>query len=138
MRAYVDASVFLRLVLGEPDALAEWNDIDDAVTSELAQVECVRTLDRLRLRVGAPGQELTARRAHVHRLLEEVTQVEISREVLARASQPLPAPVGTLDAIHLATAMILVEQNGEPIVLATHDAELGLAARAMGLQVIGC
>jgi predicted nucleic acid-binding protein len=138
MRAYVDASVFLRLALGEPDALAEWNDIDDAVTSELAQVECVRTLDRLRLRVGAPGQELTARRAHVHRLLEEVTQVEISREVLARASQPLPAPVGTLDAIHLATAMILAEQNGEPIVLATHDAELGLAARAMGLQVIGC
>ena len=138
MRAYVDASVFLRLVLGERGALVEWKDVDDAVTSELTQVECLRTLDRLRLRSGVPFAELAARRALVYRLLDEVTQVEISREVLARASQPLPASAGTLDAIHLATAMLVAEQDGEPISLATHDAELGLAARAVGLDVIGC
>lgn len=138
MRAYLDASVFLRLVLGERGALAEWNDVDEAVTSELAQVECLRTLDRLGLRAGVASAELTARRAYVYRLLDEVVQVEISREVLARASQPFPAPLGTLDAIHLATAMLVAEQDGDPIVLATHDAELGLAARAVGLDVIGC
>ncbi len=138
MRAYVDASVLLRLLLRERGALAEWKDVDEAVTSELTQVECLRTLDRLRLRAGVPPAELTARRAHVYRLLEEIAQVEISREVLARASQPFPASLGTLDAIHLATAMLVAEQDGETIVLATHDAELGLAARAVGLDVIGC
>ena len=138
MRAYADASVFLRLVLREKGALAEWRDIDEAVTSELAQVECLRTLDRLQLRLGAPRQELAARRTHVYRIFEEVRLVELTREVLARASQPLPAPLGTLDALHLATAMLVAEQDGRPIALATHDVELGFAARSVGLSVIGC
>ncbi len=138
MRAYVDASVFLRVVLRERGALAEWQDLDEAVTSELAQVECLRTLDRLQLRGGVPRDELAARRAHIFRIFEEARLVELSREVLARASQPFPAPLGTLDALHLATAMLVTEQDGRPITVATHDEELGLAARAAGLAVIGC
>jgi predicted nucleic acid-binding protein len=138
MRAYVDASVFLRVILGEKSALAEWDDIEAAVTSELAQVECLRTLDRLQLRPGAPRDQLAARRAEVYRLFEEVRLVELSREVLARASQPFPAPLGTLDALHLATALLVSDQERDLMVMATHDAELGLAARAVGLAVIGC
>jgi predicted nucleic acid-binding protein len=138
MRAYVDASVFLRVILGEKGALAEWDDIEVAVTSELAQVECLRTLDRLQLRPGAPRDELAARRAQVYRLFEEVRLVELSREVLARGSQPFPAPLGTLDALHLATALLVSDQERDLLMMATHDAELGLAARAVGLAVIGC
>jgi predicted nucleic acid-binding protein len=138
MRAYVDSSVLLRLVLREPGALSEWKDLDEAVTSELARVECLRTLDRLQLRAGARREELAARRAHVYRLLEEVDEVELSREVLERASQPFPSALGTLDALHLATAALLAEQGGQKLVLATHDAALGLAARSVGFTVVGC
>ena len=63
--------------------------------------------------------------------------VELSRPVLGRASQPFPTPLGSLDAIHLATALIWREQESAGTVLATHDAALAVGARASGLPVIG-
>ncbi len=50
MIAYVDSSVLLRIVLGQPGALHKWRAIKTAVSSRLAEVECLRALDRLRLR----------------------------------------------------------------------------------------
>ena len=50
MIAYVDASVLLRVALGQSDALPQWRRIDQGVASELVVAECLRTLDRLRLR----------------------------------------------------------------------------------------
>jgi predicted nucleic acid-binding protein len=47
--AYVDSSVLLRLVLRQPGALKEWSSVEEGVTSALTQVECLRTLDRLRI-----------------------------------------------------------------------------------------
>jgi predicted nucleic acid-binding protein len=138
MRAYVDASVFLRIVLREAKALAEWDAIGEAVASELAQVECLRTLDRLDLHEPKQRAELAVRRTHVYRLFEEVCLVELSREVLVRASQPFPVPLGTLEAIHLATALLVAEQEATLLPLATHDVELALAARSVGLSVLGC
>ncbi len=57
--------------------------------------------------------------------------------LLAGASQPLPVLLGTLDAIHLATALACQERGAADLVLATHDAALGLAAGASGLAVVG-
>jgi len=48
--AYVDASVLLRVALGQPDVLPEWSQIQRGVASELVMTESLRTLDRLRLR----------------------------------------------------------------------------------------
>jgi hypothetical protein len=47
--AYVDSSVVLRVVLGQPGKLAEWKSIVTGVASGLVEVECLRTLDRLRV-----------------------------------------------------------------------------------------
>ena len=49
MRVYVESSVLLRIVLGERDRLREWSRITEAMTSDITRVECLRTLDRLRL-----------------------------------------------------------------------------------------
>ena len=57
--------------------------------------------------------------------------------LLARASQPMPTTLGTLDAIHLATALLWAEHSRLPLVMATHDQSLATAARASGLRVIG-
>jgi hypothetical protein len=57
--------------------------------------------------------------------------------VLSRAAQPFPTPLGTLDAVHLATALLWRETRGEDLVMATHDRDLALAARASGLRTIG-
>jgi predicted nucleic acid-binding protein len=136
--AYVDASVLLRIVLGQADRLREWRAIESAVGSALVEVECLRTLDRLRLHFRPADRELADRREVIFRLLEAMTLVEPTWPILRRAAQPLPTTLGTLDAIHLATALAWREAAGvEDLVMATHDLALGTAARASGLRVVG-
>jgi len=135
--AYLDSSVILRLVLNEPSPLREWPDVDHGVTSALAEVEVLRTLDRLRFLTPAiDPQVLAGRREAAFRIVEGLETIEITRVVLARAAQPLPTPLGTLDAIHLVSAMGWREQF-ESLIFATHDAALSAAARASGFEVIG-
>jgi len=135
--AYLDSSVLLRVVLRQRDALPDWRRVERGVASALVEVECLRTLDRLRLAAGLTDREISRRREAVFRVLDAVEIVELTRPVLSRASQPMPTALGTLDAIHLATALLWRESRGEELVFATHDAALGLAARASGVPVIG-
>ncbi len=137
MIAYVDSSVLLRKVLRQSGSLKEWRIIQTGVASALVETECLRTLDRLRLRANLTDRDLARRRAAVFRLLESMDLVEVTAPVLARAAQPLPTELGTLDAIHLATALLWSERIGAGLVMATHDAALATAARACGLRVVG-
>ena len=137
MIAYVDTSVLLRLILGQAGRLAEWRQIDRGVSSVLARVEGLRTLDRLRLRAHLSDAEVARRRAAILRLLESLELVELDAQVLERAAQPMPTEVGTLDAIHLATALLWHEISNSKLVMATHDQALATAARAHGLRVVG-
>ena len=59
------------------------------------------------------------------------------RQVLSRASEPMPTPLGTVDALHLATALVWRERVGALGVVVTHDTALGLAARTFGFDVRG-
>ncbi|MEO5699877.1 MAG: PIN domain-containing protein [Casimicrobiaceae bacterium] len=137
MIAYVDSSVLLRRILGQRDALSEWKKIETGVVSALVEVECLRTLDRWRLNVGVSDEAIAARREAAYRLLEAMHVVEVNRAVLTRAAQPLPTTLGTLDAIHLASALLWKEHNAGEMVMATHDVALAVAARAAGLRTIG-
>ena len=137
MIAYLDSSTVLRIILGQANALKEWRSITQGGASALVEVECLRTLDRLRLAEGLEDAEIAIRREAVFRLLEAVEVVELTRPVLARASQPLPTALGTLDAIHLATALLWKDRSGAALVMATHDDALATAARASGLRVVG-
>ena len=137
MIVYLDSSVLLRLVLGQRGKFKEWRAVREGVASALVEVECLRTLDRLRLRGSISDHELSKRREATYRLLEEVEIVEPTRPILARASLPPPTPIGTLDAIHLATVMLWRESSTSDLVFATHDSALGIAARASGFRVVG-
>ena len=81
--------------------------------------------------------DLSVRREEVYRLLEEIEIVEPTRPILARASLHLPIPIGTLDAIHLATAMLWRESSSADLVFATRDTALGVAASSSGFRVVG-
>jgi predicted nucleic acid-binding protein len=135
--AYVDTSVLLRLVLREPGALEELRSYDALVSSELIAVESVRTLDRLRLQGALTLEDAAAYRRAVANWLEAIDLVLLRPPVLNRAGEPLPTPLGTLDAIHLATALIWRERMGPLPMMATHDSALGLAARSFGFDVRG-
>ena len=137
MTADVDSSVVLRLALGQANALVEWSKIRRGVASALVKTESLRTLDRLRRRATLSDAEVATRRAAILALIGSLEVVELDAAVLERASQPMPTELGTLDAIHLATALLWKEMTGVEITVATHDEALGLGAQAHGLPAVG-
>lgn len=137
MIAYVDSSVLLRKVLHQPGHLESWSAIRRPVSSSLLRVECLRTLENYRQRVPMSDEDLALRRAAVLHLLGPCELVHPDPIVLERASMPMPTRLTTLDAIHLATALVWQDARGEKVVMATHDRALGAAAQAFGMDVIG-
>lgn len=137
MIAYIDTSALLRIVLREPGALDELRNHDGLVSSELIAVESARTIDRLRLQGSLTSREAAARTRIVNEWLEAIDLVLLRPSVLSRASEPMPMPLGTLDALHLATALICRDRMGSLPMMATHDDTLGLAAQAFGFEVVG-
>lgn len=106
------------------------------VASDLVRLECLRTIDRARIRLRLEDEEVAGRRAAVLEAIETFSLVPIGPRVLERAAEPFPTMLGSLDAIHLASALLVREQFDD-LSLATHDAELALAARAVGFRVHG-
>ena len=137
MIAYIDTSALLRIVLREPGALDELRSFDGLVSSELIAVESARTMDRLRLQGSLTAEEAAARLRIVTEWLEAIDLVLLRPSVLSRASEPMPMPLGTLDAVHLASALIWRDRMGPLAAIATHDTALGSAARAFGFEVVG-
>jgi predicted nucleic acid-binding protein len=135
--AYLDTSALLRLVLREPGALDELRSCEALVSSELLAVESLRTIDRLRLQGVLSPEEAAIRRNIVTDWLEAVDLVLLQRPILARASEPFPIALGTLDGLHLATALVWRDRMQKSLVMATHDERLGLAARSFGIDVLG-
>jgi predicted nucleic acid-binding protein len=135
--AYVDTSALLRLVLREPGGLEELRSCEALVSSELIAVESLRAIDRLRLQGVLSTEEAASRRETATEWLEAVDLVLLQRPILARASEPLPTPLGTLDALHLSTALVWQDRMRQKLVMATHDRDLALAARSFGLDVRG-
>ena len=137
MIAYVDASVLLRVVMRQPNSLREWGQIERGVSSALIVTESLRTLDRLRLRAQLSDAEIAMRRGAVLAVIASLELIEIDETVLDRAAQPMPTELGTLDAIHLASALLWREASGRDLAMATHDRALALGAQAHGLRILG-
>ena len=135
--AYLDSSVILRVVLGQPHNLAALLPELEPFTSVLTQVECRRALDRLRFADPSLSEALVDKWALLARVFRSLSVVQLGPRILSGAGQPLPLPLATLDALHLATAGVVRERRRPDLAFATHDRQLGRAAAAMGFEVIG-
>ena len=69
----------------------------------------------------------------VRELIGRLALIELAAPVLARALEPFPIPVRTLDALHLASIEFLRERR-QPIELASYDDRLLAAAHALGIR----
>lgn len=123
----VDSSVVLAAVLAEDRAPSDSFWDEDGITSRLLEYEVMN-------RLHAYGVEAD-RLAMARELIAGLILVELSPLVLARALDPFPMPVRTLDALHLATVLYLTERRTR-LTLATYDRRMAAAARALGLQAI--
>lgn len=124
---YLDTSVVLAQLLSEdrkPPATI-WNGL--LVASRLLEYEVWTRLHARSLAASHGDQART--------LLGRVAFIELSRPVLARALEPFPVPVRTLDALHLASAVFLRER-GQDVAVASYDDQLVHAARALDLELV--
>ena len=137
MKAYVDASVVLRIVLDQRGQLDDVERLDEPLTSSLTLVEVLRTMDRVRPagRVGSEALAVHYRKAR--ELIDQFSVVDLDATTLQRSAEPMRTPLRTLDALHLATALRWCEATGDTLLFATHDRELAEAAAVAGLEVLG-
>lgn len=123
---YLDTSVALAHLLAEDRAPAADLWSQTLVSSRLLEYE-------LWARVHARGLTRTHAEA-VMELVNNVALLELAPTVLARALDPFPVPLRTLDALHLASADFLRSQH-QAVEIATYDDRLLTAARKMGLPI---
>jgi hypothetical protein len=64
-----------------------------------------------------------------------LAQIELSPPVLARALEPFPIPVRTLDWLHLASLEFL-RSRGQTVELASYDERMLAAARSLGVPLV--
>ena len=136
MIVYLDTSVILRVLLRQPDPVLSWGRWQEAHSSRLWRTEALRTVDRLRQANELTDQELLALRQNIAIVDAALHIAALNDAVLQRVEEGFPTTVGTLDGIHLATAL-LIRQQGRVDRFLTHDAQLGRAAAGLGFVVEG-
>ena len=123
---YVDSSVLLADLFAEPRAPPERLWDDDLASSRLLAYEVWNRLHAYGL-VASHG-------ARARSLLARISLTAMSEAALARALEPFPVAVRTLDALHLAT-IYFIRESGEPVQLASYDNRLIAAADAFGITL---
>lgn len=136
MIVYLDTSVILRVLLREPNRTDLWGKWEKAYSSSLWRVEALRTTDRLRLTREITDTEVADMVRDIQALNDTLAIFPLDSRTLQRASETFPTAIGTLDAIHLASAIFIREAQPIDLFL-THDSQLGTAARSLGFQVVG-
>jgi predicted nucleic acid-binding protein len=136
MTVYLDTSVVLRILFREPNPVTIWTKWDKAYSSSLWRVEALRTVDRLRLLHEISDSEVADLVREVQAVHDTLAIHPLDERIMQRASETFPTVVGTLDAIHLATA-IFIRETEEIDLLLTHDSQLGTAARSLGFKIMG-
>lgn len=126
---YLDSSVVLAQLLTEHRTLPDAAWQQPLISSRLLEYEVWTRLNARHL-AASHGAEAKI-------ILSGVDFIELTAVVLARALEPFAVPVRTLDALHLASIEFLRSRRSE-ILLASFDARLISAARALGISIYDC
>ena len=137
MTVYLDTSTVLRVLLRQARPLSIWGRWERAYTSEILGLEARRAIDRLRLEAALDDARVATAHESLRRLERTIGKVALTRAVLQRAALPMPTVVKTLDAVHLASALLLSERRHVALTFATHDDQQAVAARALGFECVG-
>ena len=123
---YLDTSVALAQLLAENRRPSDGFWQEALIASRLLEYELWTAINARGLSA-SHGNEVRA-------LIGRVALIELTPPVLARALEPFPSAVRTLDALHLASIEFLRTQR-QQIVLATYDKRMEVTARALGIPL---
>lgn len=136
MIAYLDTSVLLRLAFNQADSLQEFSSITRGIASQLIKAESLRTLDRLFIVEKFSEADQSRATSFIFRALDRLELIPVD-PILEAVGTPMGLKLGTLDAIHLFSALKWKEIQNTPLTFLTHDRELAFAARRFGFEVMG-
>ena len=125
---YLDSSVALAHLLVEDRAPAESIWRQPVISSRLLEYE---VWNRLHARGLGRSHGEEARM-----LIARLALIELHPMVLARALEPFPVPVRTLDALHLASIEFLRSRR-QLVELLSYDSRLLTAAKALRVPLYG-
>ena len=129
---YLDSSVALAHLLSREKTVGRQGRCGPTWLDDLQPPARVRALAWCRL----PARDLASSHGDAARqLLSRISFIELSPLVLGRALEPFPAPVRTLDALHLAALEFLRARRLE-VRLATYDRRMTAVAQAMSIPLL--
>ena len=138
MTVYAESSAVVAWLLGEAagvDVRGVLSASDVVVTSDLTLVECDRVLHRAVALGELSEAEAASRRAELGAAAARWTTLRLGSEVIDRARQPFAKePIRTLDALHLASALVARAAVPDLSLLSLDDA-VRKNARALGLPL---
>jgi hypothetical protein len=123
---YLDTSVALAYLLAEDRTPPETLWREPLIASRLLEYELwnrihARGLSR------SHGEETRA-------VIGRVALIELAPQVLARALEPFPLPLRTLDTMHL-SSLLFLRERALKIELASYDVRMLAAARALRIPL---
>ena len=139
MILYAESSAVLAWLLGESAGERVRDFLSSAalvLASDLTLIECDRVLIR-----GVTSNQISEahgadRRAHLNKAAAHWNVFALDAEIVERARRPFPGePIRTLDAIHMATAVV-ARSTVPGVALLSLDHRLRDCAKTLGLDVL--
>jgi hypothetical protein len=139
MSLYVESSAVLAWLLDEAAGTFVRETLlatEIVVSSDLTLIECDRVLHRAASLGELTEAEVADRRAHLATAAAHWHVLRIGPEVVDRARQPFPGdPIGTLDAIHLASVLV-ARSAVAGLALLSLDERIRTVGKKLGLTLL--
>lgn len=136
MNCYFDSSAVLSSLLDQSPNFKDWKKVERGFSSAVILIECNRVLDRYRLLNEIDDIELVELKTCLKRFTSSITIFHISPEIVQRASESFPTIVGSLDSIHLSTALEIRENIVKDLIFVSDDKQQTICALALNLETV--
>jgi len=138
MILYLDTSALVKRYFREPysdDVIFRWKSASHIVTSFVAYAEMLASMYRKKREAGLAGTLIRNIADTFRKDWESFIRVEVNNELNGYIDRVVEGyPLRGLDAIHLASAMVIHEKLPENFVFACFDEELVRAAKSEGFE----
>ncbi|CAN5206454.1 hypothetical protein BH18GEM1_BH18GEM1_18460 [soil metagenome] len=139
LNVYAESSAVLAWLLGESQADQVLNALQEAsivVASDLTLIEVDRALIRATILGEVPEAAAAEKRAALNEEARYWYTMRVEDEIVERARRPFPGePVRTLDALHLASALVANTRIAR-LALLSLDRRVRQAARVLGIALV--
>jgi len=134
MVGYLDSSVLLQHILLGDAGIKQVLACDRVISSELLEIECRRVLHRYRMQGNLDDSSYIEALERLEKVITGVSILILSSKVKKRASEAFPIIIKTLDALHLASALMFqAARPAESLLIFSYDAGMNRCTRALGL-----